>query len=398
MKILVINSGSSSLKYQLLNMETKQVLAKGNCECIGTGGMITHKKTGAAPYKREMDFPTHEAALTEVLHLLVDKEHGVIADVSEIDAVGHRVVHGGKYQQSCLITDEVIAYLDSIAPLNPLHGPAAVSGMRGCIRLMPDKPQVVVFDTAFFATLPPQNYVYAIPYEFYEQHQVRRYGFHGTSHRYVSARAAELAGKPLDQLKMITCHLGNGSSITAEMGGKALDTSMGFTPQDGLPMGTRSGAIDPTIVTYLINGLGIDSKEVANILDRKSGLLGISGVSNDFRTVCAAADAGNERAQLAIRILVLAIKKLIGAYTAEMNGLDVLVFTAGIGENQCNLRELVCKDMDWCGIAIDTEKNQVRGEEINISAPGARVQTWVVPTEEEYMIALDTMRIAQEQK
>lgn len=395
MKILVINAGSSSLKYQLIDMAQKKLLAKGNCECIGTGGIVTHKKTGDTPYKVEMSLPDHEAALAEVLRLLTDPVHGVIADVAEIDAVGHRVAHGGKLKESMRVTDEVIRYLESIVPLNPLHGPPAISGIRGCLRLMPDKPQIAVFDTSFYATLEPSAYVYPIPYELYEQHQIRRYGFHGTSHRYVSARVAELVGKPMDQLKIITCHLGNGSSITAECLGKAIDTSMGFTPQEGVPMGTRSGSIDPTVVTYLINNLGMSGADVEAMLNRKSGLLGVSGVSNDFREVSAAAADGNERAALALKILSTSIKKLIGGYIAEMNGLDVLVFTAGIGENQSNLRAMVCDQMDALGIAIDPEKNAVRGEELNISAPGARVQTWVVPTDEEYMIALDTARLAQ---
>lgn len=396
MKILVINAGSSSLKYQLLDMAENKLLAKGNCECIGTGGIVTHKKTGAEPYKEEKSIPNHEAALAEVLKLLTDPVHGVIADVSEIDAVGHRVAHGGKYKHSMRVDDDVIAYLESIVPINPLHGPPAISGMRGCIHLMPEKPQVAVFDTAFYGTMEPEAYIYPIPYELYEKHQVRRYGFHGTSHRYVAARVAELMGKPMEELKIVTCHLGNGSSITAEKYGKAIDTSMGFTPQEGVPMGTRSGTIDPTVVTYLINNLGMTGKQVEDMLNRESGLLGVSGISNDFRAVSAAADEGNERAKLALRILANAIKKLIGAYTAEMNGIDVLVFTAGIGENQSNLRAMVCEDMDWFGVSIDPEKNAVRGEEINISAPGAKVQTWVVPTDEERMIALDTERIAKE--
>ena len=396
MKILVINAGSSSLKYQLIDMESKKVLAKGNCEKIGNEmGIVTHKKTGDQPYKVEMAIPNHEAALAEVLRLLTDAAHGVIADVSEIDAVGHRVAHGGKLKESMRIDDAVISYLESIVPLNPLHGPPAISGIRGCLRLMPDKPQVAVFDTSFYSTMEPHAFVYPIPYELYTDHQIRRYGFHGTSHRYVSARVAELVGKPMDQLKIITCHLGNGSSITAEMNGKAIDTSMGFTPQEGVPMGTRSGSIDPTVVTYLINNLHMTGDEVEKMLNRESGLLGISGVSNDFREVSAAAAEGNERAALALKILSTAIKKIIGGYIAEMNGLDVLVFTAGIGENQSNLRAMVCDQMDGLGIAIDAEKNKVRSEEMNISAEGARVQTWIVPTDEEYAIALDTARLAQ---
>lgn len=396
MKILVINAGSSSLKYQLFDMESGAVLAKGNSECIGTGGIVTHKKTGAEPFREEIPLADHAQALAEVLRLLTDPELGVIADVSEIDAVGHRIVHGGKCVRSMLVDDELVNYLETIVPINPLHGPPAIAGIKGCRQLMPDKPQVTVFDTSFFGTMPPHAYTYAIPYELYEEKKIRRYGFHGTSHRYVSQRVAKLIGKPIEELKIITCHLGNGSSITAIQNGIAVDTTMGFTPQEGLPMGTRSGTIDPTIVTHLINSEGMSATEVETMLNRRSGLLGISGISNDFREVYAAAEQGNERAKLAIDVLVHSIKKIIGSFVAEMNGLDVLVFTAGIGENQWNLREMVCgSGLDYLGIAIDLEKNKTR-EECNISADGARVQTWVVPTDEEYMIALDTQRISLE--
>jgi acetate kinase len=395
MKILVINAGSSSLKYQLLDMDSNKLLAKGNCECIGTGGIVTHKKTGATPYRAEPDFPTHEEALAEVLRLLTDAELGVIADVSEIDAVGHRVVHGGKYKESTLIDDEVISYLESIVPINPLHGPAAIIGMRGCIKLMPGKPQVAVFDTAFHATMEPESFLYPIPYEMYEKYSIRRYGFHGTSHRYVSKRAAELAGKPMEELKIVTCHLGNGSSIAAEMNGKVIDTSMGFTPLAGIPMGTRCGDIDPSVVTYMLNNLGMTGKEVDDLMNRKSGLLGVSGLSNDFRTVVAAAKEGHERALLAFNLLKHGIKKTIGSYVAEMNGIDVLVFTAGIGENQQDIRAAVCRDMDYLGIKMDEEKNMaVQGYEACVSAADSKVQIWIIPTEEELMIAKDTAALA----
>ena len=394
-KILVINAGSSSLKYQLFNMETGEVLAKGLCERIGAEGNITHKRPGCEPYKANVPFPTHDEALAEVIRLLTDPELGVIASVDEIDAVGHRIAHGGKYQQSVVIDDEVIKYLESIVPINPLHGPPAIKGMNGCRHLMPGKLQVGVFDTAFYAHMEPKAYIYALPYELYTEKGIRRYGFHGTSHRYVSARAAKLMGRPLEELKIITCHLGNGSSITAVKNGVAIDTSMGFTPQEGIPMGTRSGSIDPTVLTYLVNSCGMSGQEVEDLINRKSGLLGISGLSNDCRTITEAAANGNERAQLALDILANSIKKTIGGYIAEMNGIDALVFTAGIGENQSNVRRLVCEDMDYYGIAIDAEKNKIRGEEINLSAPGARVQTWVVPTDEEYMIALDTQSFAR---
>ena len=391
MKILVINAGRSSLKYQLFDMDNGTVLAKGVCECIGTGGVITHKKTGAEPYRSEQPFPTHDEALEAVLALLTDPVRGVIADIAEIDAVGHRIAHGGeKCKKSTLIDDETVAYIESIVPINPLHGPPALKGIRGCRRLMQDTPQVGVFDTSFYGEIPDYAYIYPLPYELYEQYQIRRYGFHGTSHRYVSAKAAELLGRPIEELRIITCHLGNGSSITAVDHGKAIDTSMGFTPQEGIMMGTRSGSLDPTVLTYLMNSVGMSATEVEDILNRKSGLLGVSGISNDNRDVSKAAAEGNYRAQLALKILTHGIKKHIGSYIAEMNGVDVLVFTAGLGENDIALRERVCANMDFFGIAIDAEKNNVRGEARNISAADARVQTFVIPTDEEYMIALDT--------
>ena len=328
MKILVVNAGSSSLKYQLFDMDTGHVLAKGNCERIGAGGAVTHKKAGAPPYKVETALPDHEAALKWVLDLLVDPVHGVLADIRDIDAVGHRVAHGGeKYKASTLIDDEVIAYLESIVSINPLHGPPAIKGMQGCRRLMGDTPQVGVFDTAFYAGMEDKAYIYPLPYRLYEEKRIRRYGFHGTSHRYVSGKAAERMGRPLSELKIVTCHLGNGSSITAVDRGRAVDTSMGFTPQEGILMGTRSGSIDPTIIPYLIEHEGMTGEQVEDMLNRQSGLLGVSGLSNDSRTVCEAAAQGHYRAGLAIRILVHGIKKYIGAYVAEMNGIDALVLS-----------------------------------------------------------------------
>ena len=397
MKILVLNAGSSSLKYQLFAMEDGTVLAKGTCERIGAGGFITHKRPNAENYSEEVDFPDHGKALEKVLSLLCSAEHGVIASVREIDAVGHRVAHGGEMlRESSRITESVVKYLETIVPINPLHGPPAIAGIKACLRLMPDVAQVAVFDTSFYATVEAPRYVYPLPYEFYEQDKVRRYGFHGTSHRYVSAKLAEVLGKPIEELKIITCHLGNGSSITAIAGGKAVDTSMGFTPQEGVVMGTRSGSIDPTVVTYLMKTKGYGAQEIEDILNKKSGLLGISGISNDLRNVTEAANAGNERAKLAIDILVTSIKRLIGAYTAEMNGLDALVFTAGIGENQYNIRQLVCADMSYLGIAIDEDKNKnfTRGIPFDITKEGAPVATWIIPTDEEYMIAIDTQRLA----
>jgi len=399
MKILVLNAGSSSLKYQLFDMNTREVLAKGTCERIGAGGSITHKRPNAEPYFEEPDFPDHGVALEKVLSLLTSAEYGVIASVKEIDAVGHRVAHGGEQlKQSTKITESVIQYLESIVPINPLHGPPAIAGIKACLSLMPEVTQVAVFDTSFYSEIEDYRYVYAIPYEFYEKDRIRRYGFHGTSHRYVSAELAKALGKPIEELKIITCHLGNGSSITAVDGGKAIDTSMGFTPQEGIAMGTRSGSIDPTVVTYLMKTKGYTAQEVEDILNKKSGLLGVSGISNDCRNVTAAANEGNERAILAFRILVNGIKKHIGAYAAEMNGLDALVFTAGIGENQANVRAAVCENMSYLGIEIDRERNEnfTRGISFDITKEGAKVATWIIPTDEEYMIAIDTQALAEQ--
>ena len=396
MKILVLNAGSSSLKYQLFNMESSTVLAKGTCERIGAGGFITHKRGGEV-YSEEVDFADHGVALEKVLSLLCSKEYGVISSVAEINAVGHRVAHGGeKLKESSVITESVVRYLETIVPINPLHGPPAIAGIKACLKLMPEVTQVAVFDTSFYSTIEDSKFVYAIPYEFYEEDKIRRYGFHGTSHRYVSAELAKVLGKPIEELKIITCHLGNGSSITAIDGGKAIDTSMGFTPQEGVVMGTRSGSVDPTVVTYLMKTKGYTAQEVEDILNKKSGLLGVSGVSNDLRNVFEAAGNGNKRAKLAIDLLITSIKRLIGAYTAEMNGLDALVFTAGIGENQANVREMVCENMSYLGIEIDTDKNTnfTRGIPFDITKEGARVATWIIPTDEEYMIAIDTQRLA----
>lgn len=397
MKILVLNAGSSSLKYQLFNMESGHVLAKGTCERIGAGGTVTHKVPGKEPFYEETVFADHGAALKLVLELLTSEEHGVIGSVSEIDAVGHRVAHGGeKCRQSTKVTESVIKYLETIVPINPLHGPPAIAGMKACTSLMPNVPQVAVFDTSFYSDMEDFRYVYPIPYEYYENDKIRRYGFHGTSHRYVSAEVARVMGRPIEELKIVTCHLGNGSSITAVDGGKAIDTSMGFTPQEGIAMGTRSGSVDPTVVTYLMKTKGYTAEQVEDILNKKSGLLGVSGISNDCRNITAAAAEGNHRAELAMKILVNGIKKYIGSYVAEMNGIDALVFTAGIGENQVEIRREVCKNMSYLGIEIDEEKNAgfERGVPFNITGGGARVQTWIIPTDEEYMIAVDTKRLA----
>lgn len=398
MKILVLNAGSSSLKYQLFNMESGDVLAKGNCERIGAGGSVTYKKPGDEPYYTETDLPNHGTALKIVLDLLVSADHGVVKSIEEIEAVGHRVAHGGEMcKESTRVTESVIKYLETLVPINPLHGPPAISGIKACTELMPNVPQVAVFDTSFYSDIEDFRYVYPIPYEFYEKDKIRRYGFHGTSHRYVSHKLAEVMGKPIEELKIITCHLGNGSSITAVQNGKAIDTSMGFTPQEGIAMGTRSGTIDPTVVTYLMKTKGYTAQETEDILNKKSGLLGVSGISNDCRNVTAAANEGNPRAVLAMKILINGIKKYIGSYAAEMNGLDALVFTAGIGENQHNIREAVCENMSFLGIEIDKERNAnfERGIPFEISAKDSKVKVYIIPTDEEYMIALDTERLSK---
>jgi acetate kinase len=399
MKILVINSGSSSLKYQLFDMTNGDVLAKGLCERIGGEcGIITHKRPGHDPYKAEPVLPDHGTALSLVLELITDKELGVIENIDQIEAVGHRVAHGGEMlKSSAIIGEKELEYLYSIVDINPLHGPPAIKGIEACKKLLPKVPQVGVFDTSYYSTIPDYTYICPLPYEYYEKYKIRRYGFHGTSHRFVTAKCAEVMGKPLDELKIITCHMGNGSSITATKYGKALDTSMGFTPQDGLIMGTRSGAIDPTVLTYIMKTENISAQEMDDILNRKSGLLGVSGVSNDCREIWDAADAGNKRAKLALDMLINDVKKIVGSYLAEMNGADALVFTAGIGENDFAVREGVCRDMDFFGIKIDEEVNRTtpKGEFKDITAPDGKVKVFIIPTDEEYMIAKDTQNLVK---
>lgn len=399
MKILVINSGSSSLKYQLFDMTNGDVLAKGLCERIGGEcGIITHKRPGHDPYKAEPVLPDHGTALSLVLELITDKELGVIENIDQIEAVGHRVAHGGEMlKSSAIIGEKELEYLYSIVDINPLHGPPAIKGIEACKKLLPKVPQVGVFDTSYYSTIPDYTYICPLPYEYYEKYKIRRYGFHGTSHRFVTAKCAEVMGKPLDELKIITCHMGNGSSITATKYGKALDTSMGFTPQDGLIMGTRSGAIDPTVLTYIMKTENISAQEMDDILNRKSGLLGVSGVSNDCREIWDAADAGNKRAKLALDMLINDVKKIVGSYLAEMNGADALVFTAGIGENDFAVREGVCRDMDFFGIKIDEEVNRKtpKGEFKDITAPDGKVKVFIIPTDEEYMIAKDTQNLVK---
>ncbi len=403
MKILVINAGSSSLKYQLFDMTSGAVLAKGICEKIGVAGItasITHKRPNADKYEKETPMPDHNAAIDLVLKALTDKEIGVIADVSEIDAVGHRFVHGGKYNESTIFNDEIIAYVESIVPLNPLHGPASLKGLRACMKAMPNVPHVGVYDTTFFANMPEESYVYAVPYEWTEKYSVRRYGFHGTSHRYVSAEAAKLVGKPLEELKMITCHLGSGSSVSAIKNGVAVDTSLGFTPQGGLPMGTRCGPIDPGIMTFMMKTENLSADEIDTILNKKSGLVGVSGVSSDAREIWAAVDQGNHRAELAMQLVSHYVKHLIGSYAAEMNGLDVLVLTAGLGENDNRIRNLILSDMEFFGIKYNKELNDTapRGNVIDLTAEGSKVKILVVPTDEELMIAKDTQKMVEAKK
>ena len=396
MKILVVNAGSSSLKYQLFNMENQTVLAKGICECIGNGGKLIHKRPDMTDYHIDTDLPTHDEAINLVLKILVSPEYGVIKSVSEIDAVGHRIAHGGEsYKKSTILNEDVISDLETLNPINPLHGPPIIRGMKACIKHMKDTPQVGVFDTSYYSDIEDYRYIYPLPYELYTEKKIRRYGFHGTSHRYVTERVAGFMGRKLEDLKIITCHLGNGSSITATSEGKAVDTSMGFTPQEGVMMGTRCGSIDPTILPYLIKSEGYAPEQLEEIINNKSGFLGVSGVSNDTREVTVAAKNGNKRAALSINIFVNGIKKYIGGYAAEMNGLDVLVFTAGIGENDANIRSLVCRNMDFLGIKIDEERNLnfKRGEEFEITAEGAGVRTFIIPTNEELMIAMDTKKL-----
>ena len=372
MNILVINAGSSSLKYQLLNPETQEVLAKGLCERIGIDGKFTYKPTGKQAVKEaDVAMPTHNEAIQAVLNALVDPANGVIGSMAEIDAVGHRVVHGGeKFARSVRITDEVMAAIEECNPLAPLHNPANIIGIKACQSLMPGTPMAAVFDTAFHQTMPPVAYTYALPYEYYETDKVRRYGFHGTSHKYVTQRAAVMLGKPLEELKLISCHLGNGSSITAVDGGKSVDTSMGFTPLAGLPMGTRTGDIDAGILEYLMGKYDMDIKTMLNVMNKKSGVQGISGVSSDFRDLEQAASEGNQRAALALEVFGYSVRKLIGSYAAAMGGVDAIIFTAGVGENDGATRAAAVKGLEFMGVCIDPEKNKLRGDEIDISEIG----------------------------
>ena len=397
MKVLVINAGSSSLKYQLLDTATQAVLAKGLCERIGIDGKFTYKAPGKPTVDAaDVAMPTHAEAIQAVLTALVNPEGGVISSMNEIDAVGHRVVHGAEtFACSVRIDDKVMAALEECIPLAPLHNPANITGIKACSKVMgPGVPQVAVFDTAFHQTMPPVAYTYPLPYEYYEQDKVRRYGFHGTSHRYVTQRAADMLGKPIESLKLISCHLGNGSSIAAVSGGRSVDTSMGFTPLAGLPMGTRSGDLDAGILEYLMTRHGLDIKEMVNILNKKSGVQGVSGVSSDFRDLCSARDQGNARAALALDMFNYGVKKYIGAYAAAMGGVDAVIFTAGVGENDADQRMAIASGLEFMGIKMDPDANNIRGKEAIISAIDSKVKVLLIPTNEELMIALDTAELA----
>lgn len=392
MKVLVINCGSSSLKYQVIDMTENSLMAKGLVERIGIeGSVITHEKIGMDKFKKEVPMKDHSEAITHVIEALTDKEHGVVNNMSEIGAVGHRVAHAGeKYDHSVVIDDKVMANLEECVELAPLHNPANLTGIRACQSLMPGTPMVAVFDTAFHQTMPPESYIYALPYEYYEQYGIRRYGFHGTSHKYVAERCADMLNVDMRDLKIITCHLGNGASVSAIKRGVCIDTSMGFTPLEGLVMGTRSGDIDPAIVSYMKRKMQLKDGEAVDILNKKSGVLGISGISSDFRDIEKAAQEGNERAQLAIKVFVHKVRFYIGAYIAEMNGVDAIVFTAGVGENDMDMRDLICNDLGNLGIKLDLVKNKVRGKEAIISRDDSKVSIMLIPTNEELMIARDT--------
>lgn len=402
MKILVINAGSSSLKYQLIDMDNLGVLAKGNCERIGiSGGIFSHKTSAGFALNENCAFPDHTAAFNRVVKALLDPDKGVIRSMDEISAVGHRIVQGAEFfTQSVEVTDDVLAKIEQIADLAPLHNRAHAQAIRACRAVLePSVLQVVVFDTSFHQTMPQKAYMFGVPYEYYEKYHIRRYGFHGTSHRYVSAQVARLVGGKRADFKTITCHLGNGSSIAAVEHGKVIDTTMGLTPLDGFIMGTRSGTLDPSVVTYIMEKENLTPRQMDDLLNKKSGYLGISGLTSDRRDLAAAAEGGHERAKLALDMQHYQIKKFIGAFIAAMNGVDLLVFTGGIGENAADARREICRDMTALGIAIDEDKNQaLNGKEGEITAPGAAVRTFIVPTNEELTIARDTLAIYNEMR
>jgi len=401
MKILVINCGSSSLKYQILDMTSELLLAKGLVERIGIeGSVLTHEKIGAdEKFKLEVPMESHKDAIRHVMSAITDGNHGVIGSVGELAAVGHRVVHAGeKYAKSVLISQDVINALEDCVELAPLHNPPNLLGINACKDLMPDKPMVAVFDTAFHQTMPPEAYIYALPYEYYQKYGVRRYGFHGTSHKYVAERTADILNTNLDDLKIITCHLGNGASVSAIKRGRCIDTSMGFTPLEGLVMGTRSGDLDPAIMSFIMDKEGLAAAQFNDILNKKSGVLGISGISSDFRDIGTAAEEGNERALLALKVFAHRVRFYIGAYIAIMNGVDAIVFTAGVGENDISTRDIICNDLGNLGIKLDLVKNKVRGKEMIISRDDSKVKVILIPTNEELMIARDTYVIVKDMK
>lgn len=395
MKIFVVNCGSSSIKYQLIDMKDESVIAKGLVERIGIeGSVLTHTPAGKDKVRLESAIPDHVDGIKKVLAALVDPNHGVIKSMDEIDAVGHRVVHGGEiFNESVVITDEVLKQIEDLSDMAPLHQPANVSGIRACQKLMPNTPQVAVFDTAFHQTMPPVAYMFGVKYEEYKDYGIRKYGFHGTSHKYVSGVAAQLLKKDIKDTKIITCHLGNGSSITAVDGGKSVDTSMGFTPLDGVLMGTRTGSIDPAVVPVLMQKKGLDSAGVDKYMNKECGVLGVSGVSSDFRDLEDAAAKGNERAQLALDMFCYQVKRYIGAYAAAMGGVDAIVFTAGVGENDIHTRQQVCAGLEFLGVKLDADRNNVRGKVTEISAADSKVKVFLIPTNEELAIAQDTLRL-----
>ena len=397
LKILVINAGSSSLKYQLIDMDNEQVIAKGNCERIGIDGIFGYKTSDGTAIEKNVEMPDHRAAFMQVKDALTDSETGVIKDLAEVSAIGHRIVQGGAlFSESCIVTEDVIKGIESLIPLAPLHNKGHVQAIRACIEVFGENvPEVVVFDTAFHSTMPEKAFIYPIPYEYYEKYQIRRYGFHGTSHRYVSSRWAELTGNSLDGTKIITCHLGNGSSITAVKDGKVIDTSMGLTPLDGFMMGTRCGTLDPSVVTYIEEKENLTPQQMSDILNKKSGLLGISGVSSDDRDITKAVEEGNPRAKLAHDILRYEIEKFIGGYYVALGGCDAIIFTAGLGENQSKHRQAICDQLSCFGVKVDPELNKkmVGGNEGKISAPDSKVEVYVIPTNEELVIARDTQAI-----
>lgn len=397
MKILVLNCGSSSLKYQLLDMQTEEVLAKGNYERIGENNSFLTHKVGEEKYRFERPVSNHEQAIGFVLEQLLHEEYGVISNLKEINAVGHRIVHGGEYfDRSVLVTEDVIAKIQDCARLAPLHNPAAILGIRACQKEMPDAKMAVTFDTAFHQTIPEQNYIYPIPYEYYEKYGIRKYGAHGTSHQYVAHRVAELLNKPVEELRIVNCHLGQGASLCAIKEGKSVDTSMGLTPLGGIPMCARSGDLDPSVITYLMEAEHLTPEQTNTLLNKKSGVYGISGISVDFRDIEQAASKNDRRARLSLDHYEYVVAQYIAKYAVALQGIDVITFTAGIGENQINIRKGICDNLRYMGVEIEEEKNNIRGEEQEISTKDSKIKVWIVPTNEELMIAKDTMNLITE--